>query len=304
MGHADGLYPGPADGRRRARQRFVARCRNRGRRLLGLVFVALFSQAAELLVLATALLVGAELLCRRPAAQLCVLWRAARRIYDIAGCLQGSSNSLGAWSIAADRMTEILIGIGCGSLASVLVLPRYAGDALREAQAATVTAVARYIATALRLSSPATVFAQLRRQMVAQVVSFDALCSFALFEAPELRVDQDYLQRTIREFLIVLSIGRGLFVRLEEFDDDGVRDVRDRLRATLDEIATKIELIAADPAKWETGPACAVISGPHGARSRLRSPVSKAWPERRRSIRSRKRFWCSNASMIFSTALP
>jgi uncharacterized membrane protein YccC len=221
--------------------------------LIGLVFVALFSQAAELLVLATALLVGAS------------FYAAARlRNYASYGVLlagyttlliayEGSSNPLSAWSIAVDRITEILIGIGCGSLASVLVLPRYAGDALREAQAVTVTAMARYIATALRLSSPATVFARLRRQMVAQVVSFDALCSFALFEAPELRINEAYLRRTISEFLIVLSIGRGLFLRLEEFDD-GARDVRDRLFATLEQIATKIELIAADPAPWsDTG---------------------------------------------------
>ena len=88
---------------------------------------------------------------------------------------EGSTHPLNAWSIAADRIAEILIGIACGALASVIILPRYAGDALREAQANTVSGLAHYVATALHLSTPAAVFARLRKQMVAEVVSFDAL---------------------------------------------------------------------------------------------------------------------------------
>src|SRR5262249_20332279 len=145
---------------------------------------------------------------------------------------EGASDPLHAWSIAIDRTTAILIGIACATLASTIVLPRYAGDVLREAQARTLAGLAGYVATALRLSAPATVFMQLRSQMVAQVVSFDALCSSALFETPELRANAEYLRRTVREFLVVLSIARGLFVRLDEFNREGARQVRDRLRST------------------------------------------------------------------------
>jgi uncharacterized membrane protein YccC len=218
--------------------------------LIGLVLVGLFSQAPELLVTATVFLVGAS------------FYAGARlRNYASYGVLlagyttllvayEGATAPLGAWSVAVDRTTEMLIGIACSSLASAVILPRYAGDVLREAQASTFVALARYIATALRLSTPAGVFAQLRMEMVAKVVSFDALRSFALFETPELRVNEKYLRRTVSEFLVVLSIARGLFVRVEEFNDDGAREVRGRLRATLEATAARIERIAADPASW------------------------------------------------------
>jgi uncharacterized membrane protein YccC len=218
--------------------------------LIGLVLVALFSQAPELLVAATVLLVGAS------------FYAGARlRNYTSYGVLlagytmllvayEGSTNPLGAWSIALDRTTEILIGITCSTLASVIILPRYAGDALREAQANTAASLARYVATALRLSTPAAVFARLRRQMVAEVVSFDALCSFTLFETPELRTDEELVRRTVREFLIVLSIARGVFVRLDEVDNDDAQNVQGRLRSTLEAIAARIECAAADSATW------------------------------------------------------
>jgi uncharacterized membrane protein YccC len=216
--------------------------------LIGLSLVALFSQTAEWLVAATVLLVGLS------------FYAGARlRNYTSYGALlagytmllvayEGSADPLNAWSTAADRTAEILIGIGCGTLASVIILPRYAGDALREAQAATFRDLAHYVAKALRLSTPAAVFAQLRQQMVTKVVLFDALCSFSLFEAPEMRVDEALLRRTVREFLIALSIARGLFVRLDEFDNDAARTVLNRLRPALEAIAARIERIAADPA--------------------------------------------------------
>ena len=218
--------------------------------LIGLVLVALFSQAAELLVAATVLLVGAS------------FYAGARlRNYASYGVLlagyttllvayEGAAAPLGAWSIAVDRTTEMLIGIACSSLASVVIFPRYAGDVLREAQAGTFAALARYVATSLRLSTPAGVFAQLRKEMVAKVVSFDALRSSSLFETPELRINEEYLRRTVFEFLAVLSIARGLFVRLEESDDEGAREVHGRLHATLEATATRIERIAADPTAW------------------------------------------------------
>jgi uncharacterized membrane protein YccC len=218
--------------------------------LIGLMLVALFSQAAELLVAATVLLVGAS------------FYAGARlRNYTSYGVLlagytmllvayEGSTNPPGAWSIAVDRTTEILIGITCGTLASVIILPRYAGDALRDAQANTFTSLGSYVATALRLSTPAAIFARLRSQMVAEVVSFDALCSFTLFETPELRTDEELVRRTVRQFLMVLSIARGLFVRLDEFDKDDAQNVQGRLHATLEGIAARIERVAADPTIW------------------------------------------------------
>ena len=218
--------------------------------LVGLVLVALFSQAPELLVAATALLVGASFYAGARLSNYTSYGALLGGYTMLLVAYEGSAHPVGAWSVAADRTAEILIGIACGTLASATILPRYAGDVLREAQADTFTNLARYVATALRLSTPAAVFAQLRRQMVAEVVSFDALCSVALFEAPELRTDEQYLRRTVREFLIVLSTARGLFVRLDEFGNDDAREVRDRLGPTLEATAARIERVAADPAAW------------------------------------------------------
>jgi uncharacterized membrane protein YccC len=218
--------------------------------VIGLVLVALFSQAPELLVAATSLLVGLS------------FYAGARlRNYTSYGILlggytallvayQGSAHPLGAWSVAVDRTSEILIGIACGTLASAVIMPRYAGEALREAQANTFRGLAHYVATALRLSTPPAVFARLRGQMVAEVVSFDALCSFTLFEAPEMRADERLLRRMTGEFLIVLSIARGVFLRLDRGDNEAARQVRDRLRPTLEAIAVRIARIAGDPAPW------------------------------------------------------
>jgi uncharacterized membrane protein YccC len=216
--------------------------------LIGLVLVALFSQAAELLVAATVLLVGASFYAGARLRNFTAYGVLLGGYTMLLVAYEGSTHPLNAWSIAADRIAEILIGIACGALASVIILPRYAGDVLREAQANTVNGLAHYVATALHLSTPAAVFARLRKQMVAEVVSFDALRASALFETPELRANEEYLRRIVREFLIVLSVARGLFVRLGEFDNDDARQVQDRLRPTLEAIAARVERIAADPA--------------------------------------------------------
>jgi len=213
----------------------------------GLALVGLFSQAPELLVASTALTVGAS------------FYAGARlRNYSAYGMLlagytallvayDGSNQPLAAWSIASDRTLEILIGIACSTAASVIVFPLYASDVLEQSMARTIGNLASYVATALRLSTPLAVFARLRRRMVGEVVSFDALRSYTLFETPEMRVDQQRLRRTVREFLAVLSIGRGLFFRLDAFDKAGAQLILERLRPTLDSIAEQVERFAADP---------------------------------------------------------
>ncbi|MFT0862477.1 FUSC family protein [Ancylobacter sp. G4_0304] len=218
--------------------------------LLGLVLVALFSQAAELLVAATCLTVAVS------------HYLAARQSnYAAYGFLLGGFTALlvayeGAlapnqsWTIAIDRTAEILIGIACSAGASLLVMPRYAGDALREAMGTTFTGLSAYVAAALRLSTSMTLFAALRQRMVAVVVSFDALRSYTLFEAPEMRVDEQRLTRTVREFLVVLAIARGVFFRLDGLNQAGASEVMARLRPTLEATAARVEAIAADPKAW------------------------------------------------------
>jgi uncharacterized membrane protein YccC len=218
--------------------------------MIGLVLVALFSQAAELLVATTALLVGVSYYTGARLRNFASYGALLAGYTMLLVAYEGSANPLRAWSIAVDRTSEILIGIACSTLASVIILPRYAGNVLREAQANTFRRLAHYVAAALRLSTPAAFFARLRARMVTDVVSFDALCSYTLFEAPDMRANEELLRRTGQEFLIVLSIVRGLYVRLGEFDQDDTREIRDRLRPTLEATAARIERIAANPAVW------------------------------------------------------
>jgi uncharacterized membrane protein YccC len=218
--------------------------------LIGLVLVALFSQAAELLVAATALLVGLSFYAGARLRNYVSYGALLAGYTALLVAFEGSAHPLGAWSIALDRTTEILIGIACGTLASVIVLPRYAGDVLRDAQADTIAGLGRYVAAALRLSTPADVFAQLRGRMVAKVVAFDALSSVTMFETPEMRTNEEMLRRMVREFLTVLSIARGLYARLDVSENDDARRVRERLRPALETIAARIERISGDSEAW------------------------------------------------------
>ncbi len=99
---------------------------------LGLVILGLWSQAPIPFVGSVALLVG---LCFYLGARLTNYTAYA---FMLAGytamliALEGAADPTGAWSIAADRTGEIIIGIVCGTAASVLILPRYAGVVLRE----------------------------------------------------------------------------------------------------------------------------------------------------------------------------
>ncbi|MCK0207103.1 FUSC family protein [Starkeya koreensis] len=227
--------------------------------LAGLVIVALFSQAAELMVGVTALAIGT---CFYVGAR---LRNYAAYAVMLAGytmllvAYEGSLDPLNAWTVAADRTGEILIGIACITAASTIVVPRYAGDALREGLAGTFSGLARYVATAMRLSEPPAVFAALRQRMVAGVVSFDALRSYALFEAPEMRANGPALARSVREFLVVLAVARGVYFRLDAFQKDG-QAVLERMRPALDGAVARLEAIAADPA---------ALSDPHHTRREL-----------------------------------
>ncbi|WP_082519991.1 FUSC family protein [Rhizobium sp. Root1220] len=217
---------------------------------IGLAIAGMFSQAPHMLVAATVFVVGVSFYVGARLRNFVSYGVLLGGYTALLIAYEGSSDPLQAWSIAVDRIGAILIGIGCGTAASMLIFPRYAGDALRESLASTFRDLAGYTAIALRLSAPPEVFARMRQQMVAKVVSFDALRSSALFEAPEMRASAKRLRRILREFLVVLSVARGLFVRLDAFEGDGAAAVRDRLVPALEAIAVRIEQVAANPLMW------------------------------------------------------
>jgi uncharacterized membrane protein YccC len=160
---------------------------------------------------------------------------------------QGAASPTTAWHIAVDRSSEIIIGIACSGIASVLILPRYAGEALRQSLADIFAGLAGFAAIAIRPSTPIATIVGRRRRLVSEVIKFDALRSYTRFESSELRVDEVALRRVGREFLYVLAVARGLYFRLEDFRTQGGL-VLERLLPVLDATAARLARIAADPA--------------------------------------------------------
>jgi uncharacterized membrane protein YccC len=218
--------------------------------LVGLVIVALFSQTPELLVAATVTMIGMTFYL---GARLRNSVSYGMLICGFTGLLvayEGSVDPINAWSIAADRIGAILIGIGCVTMLGAVVFPRYASDALRDALSNMFRNLAGYAAAALRLSPSPGVFAELRGNLVRQVISFDALRSSAMFEGPDRLASARGLQRIVDQFLAVLSVGRGLFARRDVFDQEGGQAVDLRLRPALESIAQRLEKAGADPSIW------------------------------------------------------
>lgn len=213
----------------------------------GLAILAAFSQAPAPLVGALALWLA-----------LCFYIGARMRNYAaysfmLAGytallvALEGAFAPAHAWHLAFDRTAEIIIGIACITAVSVLVFPRYAGLVLREQLGALFGQLCHYGSVALQPRTPPATFAALRRTMIEAVVKFDALRSYTVFEAPEMRADDAGLRRTTREFLRVLAVARGLHVRIEDFQVEGAGPVADRLRPVMAAVSALLERLAGDP---------------------------------------------------------
>ena len=218
---------------------------------VGLVILALYSQAPVPLVGAIALWLA-----------LCFFIGAQMRNYTAYGFLlagytallvglQGASDPTHAWHLAFDRTAEIIIGIACITAVSVLIFPRYAGVMLREQLAELFGQLSHYGAIALRPATPFATFAALRRAMIEAVVKFDALRSYAVFEAPDMRADDAALKRMVREFLRVLAIARGLYVRVEDFQTEDAEPIIERLRPAMAATAALLDRIAADVHAFE-----------------------------------------------------
>ncbi|MGF7162667.1 putative membrane protein YccC [Rhodoligotrophos appendicifer] len=174
-----------------------------------------------------------------------------------------------AWNLAVDRITEVSLGIVCVGLVSALIFPRYASDSLRASMQVLFSSLAHYASMTLKADTPAEAFAQTRRKMAADVIKFDALRSYAVFETPELQTLEEPLSRMMRAFLGLLSVARGLFVRLADLRCHEDRKMASHLDPTLEEISALLESIAGDP------------MGPHGAGAqaaldRCRSIIAEA----------------------------
>lgn len=217
-----------------------------GGAVFAVLCVGLFAQAGPLFILAMALWLA-----------FCTYGATLARNYASYGfALAGFSAPLigfgsvatpdQVWTMAVDRTTEVALGIVCVGLVHAVVLPRYAGDALSASLASTFSSLANFAATILRPGTPEKVFTDLRRQMSGEVIKFDSLRSYAVFEAPELRGNDEALSRMMRAFLGLLSVGRGLYVRLDDLRRHEDQNMAARLDPALDKVADLFEAIAAD----------------------------------------------------------
>ncbi|MCJ8144971.1 FUSC family protein [Ancylobacter sp. A5.8] len=187
----------------------------------GLLIVELFSQNPILLVGAAVLWIFA---CYYSATRMSNFAAYGFMLAGYTGLLvtfQGAADPSGAWSVAVNRATEIAIGIGCASLANGLVMPVYAGTQLRGLLAKTYGELAAHAALALKAGTPVEAFMRQRRDVLAKIVKFDALRSFAVFEARELRPDADALREALRESLATVAAARSLYLRLADFRTGG-----------------------------------------------------------------------------------
>lgn len=212
-----------------------------------LVVVALFSQAPIPLV-ATAC--GWMFVCYYGATRASNFTAYAFMLAGYTGLLiifEGAADPADAWRIAVDRASAISIGIACATLSGVLILPVYAGAQLRALMAKTLSELAHYAASALKPTMSAEVFISMRAAMLGKIAKFDALRSYTVFEARELRADDAMLRLAVREFLTVLAIARGLYFRLADFRSEQDEAVLGRLKAVLEDAAGQLEAIAADP---------------------------------------------------------
>ncbi|MGH2342133.1 FUSC family protein [Segnochrobactraceae bacterium EtOH-i3] len=219
-----------------------------GAAICGVIIVKLFSQDPVLLVGSASLwMVG----CYYAATRLRNFTAYGFMLGGYTGLLiifQGAADPNDVWRLAADRASEIGIGIVCAGLATSLVMPVYAGDQLRGLLGKTFSALAGFAATALTPGVPAETVMGLRRGILAKVVTFDALRSYTVFEARELRANDAALREVVREFLTVIAIARALHVRLAAFRGGEGGALVARLQPLLDETVALLDGLARNPA--------------------------------------------------------
>ena len=183
----------------------------------GLLIVKLFSQSPLLLVGAATIWISA---CYYGATRMTNFTAYGFMLAGYTGLLvtfEGAADPYAAWSVAVNRATEISIGIACASLANGLVMPAYAGTQLRNLLVKTFTDLAAHAAVALKAGTPVDAFMRQRGDLLAKIVKFDALRSYTVFEAREMRADADALRDALREALTTVAVARSLYVRLADF---------------------------------------------------------------------------------------
>jgi uncharacterized membrane protein YccC len=215
--------------------------------IFGLLAIGLFAQAGGPFIVFSALWLGA---CTYAAA---ITRNFASYGFSLAGftgvliAFEGVAAPPGAWMLAVDRVSEVGLGIVCSSAVGMLVFPVHAGDALRSSVATALAGLAGYAAAASKPGFSDQDFVRMRGRMLGEVVRFDALRSFAVFDTPGLHADDGGLRRIGRELLRLLSVARNLYQRIDELRRSEIAPIHARLDPALADASAVLQRIADDP---------------------------------------------------------
>jgi uncharacterized membrane protein YccC len=157
---------------------------------------------------------------------------------------EGIASPMAAWTVAVDRTAEILLGVACSTAVTLTLAPVYAGDILRQSLRQTFSSLVAYAAKALDADTPVELFSTKRKQMIADVVKFDALCSYTNFESPERRAGQVALGHVVRDFLAVLALARSLYFRLAALRQEKLGAAFEHVAPVLAEAAVILQTVS------------------------------------------------------------
>jgi uncharacterized membrane protein YccC len=173
--------------------------------LIGLVvmlaLIGLFAQQPELFIVSTALWVG-----------VCTAGAARNRNFRSYGfVLAGYTAALigipaaqhpdGAFMSALTRVAEITLGIVCSGVVSAVLFPQYTGELLRSTVRQRFSSFVDYVSQALAGRIERSQIEATNARFVADVVSFEANRSSAIFESPESRSRAGRFARLNSEFM-------------------------------------------------------------------------------------------------------
>jgi uncharacterized membrane protein YccC len=206
-----------------------------------LALVAAFGQTPTLFLLALALWIGActfaaVLLRDAPASYGAMLSGYTAAIVGIPAALAPET----AFDYAIGRCIEIILGIGCATLISQVVLPKTAGEALKGSVDATLSASAQWLGDVLRGESEEEKALADQRRMVADAIGLDALRVFAAFDTPSVRAAGNVARHLQGQLLTLLSLLVSINDRLELLRSHAtgklvmVQDLLDRSASLLD----------------------------------------------------------------------
>ncbi|MFO1047914.1 MAG: FUSC family protein [Geminicoccaceae bacterium] len=182
---------------------------------MSLLLVDQLADAPRLFLLALAVWIGActwlaVYLRDIPAAYGAMLSGYTAAIIGVPAALAPLTAFDSAWA----RCLEILLGIGCATLMSQIVLPRRVGDVLRATLDAAMAAGRQWTVDVLRGQGEAAHGLADRRKLLADIVLLDSLLAHAVYDTPAIRAAAGAVRHLQARLMMLLSVLVGIHDRL------------------------------------------------------------------------------------------